>query len=55
LFLCRNNYYAISTPIEDQYTGDAIAGRGPSYDIPTLRVDGNDVLAVVNAVKYARE
>lgn len=55
MFLCRNNKYAISTPVEDQYRGDAIAGRGPAYGVKSLRVDGNDVLAVVNAVKHARD
>lgn len=55
LFLCRNNMYAISTPVDDQYRGDGIAARGPAYGINTIRVDGNDVFAVYNAVKLARE
>lgn len=54
LFLCRNNGYAISTPVEDQYAGDGIASRAAGYGIPTVRVDGNDVLAVYNATKEAR-
>ncbi|XP_018327531.2 2-oxoisovalerate dehydrogenase subunit alpha, mitochondrial [Agrilus planipennis] len=55
IFFCRNNGYAISTPTEDQYRGDGIAVRGPGYGITTVRVDGNDVLAVYNATKAARE
>ncbi len=55
LFLCRNNMYAISTPVDDQYSGDGIAARGPAYGINTIRVDGNDVFAVYNSVKLARE
>jgi len=55
LFLCRNNMYAISTPVDDQYRGDGIAARGPAYGINTIRVDGNDVFAVYNGVKLARE
>jgi 2-oxoisovalerate dehydrogenase E1 component alpha subunit len=55
LFYCRNNMYAISTPIDDQYNGDGIAARGLAYGINTIRVDGNDVFAVYNAVKAARE
>ena len=47
--------YAISTPIDDQYAGDGIAVRGVAYGIPTLRVDGNDIFAIYNAVKTARE
>jgi len=55
LFFCRNNMYAISTPIDEQYNGDGIAIRGIAYGINTVRIDGNDVFAVYNAVKYARE
>lgn len=55
LFYVRNNMYAISTPIDDQYAGDGIAVRGVSYGIPTIRVDGNDIFAVYAATKKARE
>jgi len=55
LFFCRNNGYAISTPVHEQYRGDGIAARGPAYGMATIRVDGNDVLAVYNATKKARE
>jgi len=55
LFICRNNGYAISTPTHDQYRGDGIASRGPGYGMLTIRVDGNDILAVYNAVKEAKK
>ncbi|KAI9342059.1 thiamine diphosphate-binding protein [Zopfochytrium polystomum] len=55
LFFCRNNGYAISTPAKEQYRGDGIASRGHGYGMDTIRVDGNDVLAVYNATKAARE
>jgi 2-oxoisovalerate dehydrogenase E1 component alpha subunit len=51
----RNNGYAISTPVQDQYRGDGVAARGPGYGIVTIRVDGNDLFAVYNATKKARE
>ena len=54
LFFCRNNGYAISTPVEEQYRGDGIAARGVALGIPTIRVDGNDIWAVYNATKAAR-
>jgi 2-oxoisovalerate dehydrogenase E1 component subunit alpha len=54
IFFCRNNGYAISTPTRDQYAGDGIAARGPSYAINTIRVDGNDIFAVHAATKAAR-
>jgi len=55
LFYCRNNMYAISTPIDDQYAGDGIAARGVAYGMPTIRVDGNDIFAIYHATKTARE
>lgn len=55
IFFCRNNGYAISTPSNEQYRGDGIAGRGPGYGIATIRVDGNDVFAVYNATNAARK
>ncbi|KAJ7643953.1 branched-chain alpha-keto acid dehydrogenase E1-alpha subunit [Roridomyces roridus] len=55
LFIARNNGFAISTPSTEQYYGDGIASRGPGYGIDTVRVDGNDVLAVIAAVREARK
>lgn len=55
LFESRNNGYAISTPVRDQYRGDGIASRGPGYGMVTIRVDGNDIFAVYNVTKAARE
>jgi len=54
IFFCRNNGYAISTPVQDQYRGDGIASRGVGYGMDTIRVDGNDLFAVYNAVSEAR-
>lgn len=55
LFICRNNGYAISTPTKEQYRSDGIASRGSAYGIPSMRVDGNDVIAVHVATRLARE
>ena len=54
LFIARNNGFAISTPSSEQYYGDGIAARGVGYGIDTVRVDGNDILAVISAVTEAR-
>ena len=54
IFFCRNNGYAISTPADEQYKGNGIASRGVGYGIKTLRVDGNDILAVIKATQTAR-
>jgi 2-oxoisovalerate dehydrogenase E1 component alpha subunit len=55
IFFCRNNGYAISTPSQEQFVGDGIASRGVGYGVPTIRVDGNDVLAVYAATQTARK
>ncbi|MDG1165952.1 MAG: thiamine pyrophosphate-dependent dehydrogenase E1 component subunit alpha [Porticoccaceae bacterium] len=55
VFVARNNGYAISTPSCEQYAGDGIAPRGVGYGIKTIRVDGNDILAVYGAAVEARK
>jgi len=55
VFICRNNGFAISTPTLEQYRGDGIASRGVGYGIDTVRVDGNDILAVREVTRQARE
>ena len=54
IFFCRNNGYAISTPSREQFRGDGIASRAYGYDMPCIRVDGNDLAAVYAATKEAR-
>jgi 2-oxoisovalerate dehydrogenase E1 component alpha subunit len=54
VFVARNNGYAISTPSSEQYAGNGIAARGLGYGIKTIRVDGNDILAVYAAAVAAR-
>ena len=54
IFLCQNNGYAISEPVEVQ-AKHPLAQRAVGFDIPALRVDGNDVLAVLAAVRLAAE
>jgi 2-oxoisovalerate dehydrogenase E1 component len=53
LFVIENNQYGLSTPVSEQYAGANLADRGPGYGIPGQVVDGNDVLAVVDAVGRA--
>ena len=45
----------MAMPVEDNYVGDRIASRGQGYGMESIRVDGNDVLAVYKVTKYARE
>jgi 2-oxoisovalerate dehydrogenase E1 component alpha subunit len=55
IFLVRNNGWAISTGVREQYAGDGIAVRGLAYGMMSIRADGNDLAAVYSAVKKARE
>lgn len=54
IFLCENNQYAISVPIQKQL-GGKVADRALGYGFPGIRVDGNDALEVFRVVKEARE
>ncbi len=54
IFFCRNNGYAISTPADEQFRGNGIASRGVGYGMKTIRIDGNDILAVLKATQLAR-
>ena len=49
LFICVNNQWAISLPVEKQTASETIAIKGSAYGMPGIRVDGNDVLAVYQA------
>ncbi|XP_031281865.1 2-oxoisovalerate dehydrogenase subunit alpha 2, mitochondrial-like [Pistacia vera] len=55
IFICRNNGWAISTPISDQFRSDGVVVRGRAYGVRSIRVDGNDALAMYSAVRAARE
>ncbi|XP_020210129.1 2-oxoisovalerate dehydrogenase subunit alpha 2, mitochondrial [Cajanus cajan] len=55
VFICRNNGWAISTPVEEQFRSDGIVVKCKAYGTWGIRVDGNDALAVYSAVHTARE
>ncbi|XP_077213350.1 2-oxoisovalerate dehydrogenase subunit alpha 2, mitochondrial-like isoform X2 [Tasmannia lanceolata] len=55
IFFCRNNGWAISTPTSEQFRCDGAVVRGQAYGIRSIRIDGNDALAVYSAVRAARE
>src|SRR2546422_9761264 len=54
VFLCQNNYWAISVPLAKQTAG-SIAERAPGYGFPGIRIDGNDVLGVFAPVRAAAD
>src|SRR3989449_8236144 len=49
------NQWAYSTPPAKQFAVARLADRVKGYGVPTVTVDGNDVLAVYEATKYAVE
>lgn len=52
IFFCQNNQYAISEPVGLQ-AQRPIAERAPGFGVPSVRVDGNDVLAVMAVTRSA--
>lgn len=54
VFFCQNNQWAISEPVTLQAKRH-ISDRAPGFGIPSLRVDGNDVLAVMAATRIATD
>ncbi|MED4127496.1 MULTISPECIES: thiamine pyrophosphate-dependent dehydrogenase E1 component subunit alpha [Shouchella] len=55
IFMCENNKYAISVPIEKQLACEKVSDRAIGYGMPGVTVDGNDPLAVYEAVKEAAD
>lgn len=53
IFLCENNGYAICTPQWQTTSVADIADRAVAYGMPGVVVDGQDVIAVFNAVSDA--
>lgn len=53
VFICQNNQWAISVPFEKQTRSDGVAVKASAYGMPGVRVDGNDVLAVIAATAAA--
>ncbi|SHL60107.1 pyruvate dehydrogenase (acetyl-transferring) E1 component subunit alpha [Actinacidiphila paucisporea] len=54
VFFCQNNQWAISEPTEKQ-SRVPIYQRAAGYGFPGVRVDGNDVLAVLAVTRAALE
>jgi 2-oxoisovalerate dehydrogenase E1 component len=52
IFLCQNNEFSITVPPREQMPV-GVADRAAGYGIPGARVDGNDPIAVHDAVRAA--
>jgi pyruvate dehydrogenase E1 component alpha subunit/2-oxoisovalerate dehydrogenase E1 component alpha subunit len=53
VLFCQNNGWAISVPTSAQTASPTIAVKARGYGIPGIRVDGNDLLAVVKVTRDA--
>jgi 2-oxoisovalerate dehydrogenase E1 component len=55
VYFCENNQYGLSTPMAASTSIDRLSRRAASYGMPGETIDGNDVVAVYEAVKLAVE
>jgi 2-oxoisovalerate dehydrogenase E1 component alpha subunit len=55
VFLCQNNQYAISVPLEREMPVKNVADRAYAYGMPGVIFDGNDALESYSAIKQAVE
>jgi 2-oxoisovalerate dehydrogenase E1 component alpha subunit len=53
IFLCRNNGWAISTSRDRQTASKTFAIKAAAYGMPGIRVDGNDILAIIQVTAEA--
>ena len=53
IFICENNQYAYSVPLEKSMAIDDVADRAESYGFDGVAINGNDVLAVYQATQGA--
>ena len=55
VYVCENNQYAMSFSVKKAFAIERISDRAAAYGMPGATVDGNDVLAVYQAVSQAVE
>ncbi len=55
IYICENNQYGMSMSVRRSTNLENLSDRALAYGIPGRRADGNDVFAVYDAVKDARE
>jgi pyruvate dehydrogenase E1 component alpha subunit/2-oxoisovalerate dehydrogenase E1 component alpha subunit len=53
VIICQNNHWAISVPSSRQTASTTFAVKGRAYGVPSIRVDGNDVLALYHVISDA--
>ncbi len=53
VLICRNNGWAISVSAEKQTAAKTFASKAVGYGMPGIRVDGNDILAMIQVSREA--
>jgi pyruvate dehydrogenase E1 component alpha subunit len=53
VFVCENNLYSVYTPLKDRQPARPLTELGRAHGMPTDHIDGNDVIATVEAAKKA--
>ena len=53
VFLCENNQYAVTSSFKEMVASDNISDRSAAYNMPGVLVDGQDVIAMYEAVSEA--
>jgi len=54
VFIIENNGYGLSTPTYEQYRCESLVDRAKGYGMEGVRIDGNNVLTVIDTVKGVR-
>lgn len=54
IFLIENNGYGLSTPTNEQYACEHLVDRARGYGMSGVRIDGNNILEVIETVSRAR-
>ena len=55
VYVCENNQYAMSFSVKRAFAIERISDRAAAYGVPGVTVDGNDLMAVYDAVSEAVE
>ena len=55
VFVCENNQYAANNAVDVQHRAPELAVHAAAYAMPGVSIDGNDVLAVYDAVRSAAD
>jgi pyruvate dehydrogenase E1 component alpha subunit len=55
VFICQNNQWAISVPVQRQTATPTLAQKAIAYGFEGIQVDGNDIFAVYKSAKEAAD